>query len=76
MIRTRKHRFGLFFVWKLLPNVFFPYTLLYYLPLQITADISIEDAVKEDWDLVALPGGMPGTFHIAHPFPFNELRPC
>ena len=26
------------------------------------ADISIEDAAKEDWDLVALPGGMPGTF--------------
>lgn len=24
------------------------------------ADVSIEDAAKEDWDLVALPGGMPG----------------
>ena len=24
------------------------------------ADISIENAVKEEWDLVALPGGMPG----------------
>jgi hypothetical protein len=24
------------------------------------ADVSIEDAAKEEWDLVALPGGMPG----------------
>jgi len=26
------------------------------------ADMTIEDAAKEDWDLVALPGGMPGKF--------------
>lgn len=25
------------------------------------ADVTIEDAAKEEWDLVALPGGMPGT---------------
>ena len=24
--------------------------------------MTIEDAAKEDWDLVALPGGMPGTY--------------
>jgi hypothetical protein len=24
------------------------------------ADVTIEDAAKEEWDLVALPGGMPG----------------
>ena len=26
------------------------------------ADVTIEDAAKEEWDLVALPGGMPGTY--------------
>ena len=25
------------------------------------ADVTIEEAAKEEWDLVALPGGMPGT---------------
>ena len=28
------------------------------------ADVSIEDAAKEDWDLVALPGGMPGEYEL------------
>ena len=28
------------------------------------ADVTIEDAAKEDWDLVALPGGMPGANHL------------
>lgn len=26
--------------------------------------MSIEDASKEDWDLIALPGGMPGAEHL------------
>ena len=25
------------------------------------ADMSIEDAAKKEWDLIALPGGMPGA---------------
>jgi 4-methyl-5(b-hydroxyethyl)-thiazole monophosphate biosynthesis len=28
------------------------------------ADMSIDDAAKLDWDLVALPGGMPGAEHL------------
>lgn len=28
------------------------------------ADISIDDAVDQEWDLVALPGGMPGAEHL------------
>ena len=28
------------------------------------ADVTIEDAAKEDWDLIALPGGMPGANHL------------
>jgi 4-methyl-5(b-hydroxyethyl)-thiazole monophosphate biosynthesis len=28
------------------------------------ADVSIEDAAKEEWDLVALPGGMPGKYSL------------
>ena len=28
------------------------------------ADISIDDAAKEEWDLVALPGGLPGAEHL------------
>ena len=32
--------------------------------IKVMADVSIEDAAKEDWDLVALPGGMPGAEHL------------
>jgi len=32
--------------------------------LKIMADISIEDAAKEEWDLIALPGGMPGATYL------------
>lgn len=28
------------------------------------ADITIEEAAKEDWDLIALPGGLPGANHL------------
>lgn len=28
------------------------------------ADMSIEDASKEEWDLIACPGGMPGAEHL------------
>jgi len=31
---------------------------------QIMADISIDEATGQDWDLVALPGGMPGAEHL------------
>ena len=29
--------------------------------IKVVADKSIEDAAKEEWDCVALPGGMPGA---------------
>lgn len=32
--------------------------------IKIMADVTIEDAAKEDWDLIALPGGMPGAEHL------------
>lgn len=28
------------------------------------ADVTIEEAAKEEWDLIALPGGMPGAEHL------------
>ena len=31
---------------------------------QVMADVTIEDAAKEEWDLVALPGGMPGKTRL------------
>jgi 4-methyl-5(b-hydroxyethyl)-thiazole monophosphate biosynthesis len=40
---------------------------------QIMADVSIDDAVKEEWDLVALPGGMPGAEHLRDSAPLIEL---
>jgi hypothetical protein len=32
---------------------------------QVMADVNIDEAAKEEWDLIVLPGGMPGTpnFH-------------
>lgn len=33
-----------------------------YAIFKIVADVAIEDAAKEEWDLVALPGGMPGKW--------------
>lgn len=32
--------------------------------IKIMADMSIDDAAKEEWDLIALPGGMPGAEHL------------
>jgi 4-methyl-5(b-hydroxyethyl)-thiazole monophosphate biosynthesis len=32
--------------------------------LKIMADTTIEEASKEDWDLIALPGGMPGASYL------------
>lgn len=32
--------------------------------IKFMADITIDDAAKEEWDLVALPGGMPGAEHL------------
>jgi len=32
--------------------------------IQVKADCSIEDAAKQDYDLVVLPGGMPGAEHL------------
>jgi hypothetical protein len=27
------------------------------------ADVHIDEAAKQEWDLIALPGGMPGTYN-------------
>jgi protein deglycase len=32
--------------------------------IKVMADISIDEASKESWDLIALPGGMPGAEHL------------
>lgn len=32
--------------------------------IKFLADVSIADAAKEEWDLIALPGGMPGSEHL------------
>lgn len=32
--------------------------------LKICADVSIENAANEEWDLIALPGGLPGANHL------------
>jgi 4-methyl-5(b-hydroxyethyl)-thiazole monophosphate biosynthesis len=32
--------------------------------IKIMADMSIEDAANQEWDLIALPGGMPGAEHL------------
>ena len=31
---------------------------------QMVADVTVEEAAKEEWDLVALPGGMPGRSSV------------
>jgi len=32
--------------------------------IKIMADVTIEDATKEEWDIIALPGGLPGADHL------------
>lgn len=32
--------------------------------IKVQADTTIADAAKEDWDLIVLPGGMPGAEHL------------
>ncbi|GFH59245.1 DJ-1 family protein [Chaetoceros tenuissimus] len=32
--------------------------------LKVCADVHIEEAANEDWDLISLPGGMPGAEHL------------
>mmetsp|Transcript_7234 Transcript_7234/g.14842 ORF Transcript_7234/g.14842 Transcript_7234/m.14842 type:complete len:245 (+) Transcript_7234:46-780(+) len=32
--------------------------------IKVVADISIEEATGQEWDLIALPGGMPGAEHL------------
>lgn len=32
--------------------------------LQIQADCTILDCIDQEWDLIALPGGMPGAEHL------------
>jgi hypothetical protein len=40
------------------------------------ADMTIEDAAKEDWDLVVLPGGMPGrnNFNLGNHKKFGIVK--
>lgn len=33
--------------------------------LKVCADITIEEASKQDWECIALPGGMPGASHLS-----------
>lgn len=41
--------------------------------IKIVADCSIEEAVTKEWDLVVLPGGMPGAEHLRDCKPLIEL---
>jgi len=41
--------------------------------IKFVADTSIDEAVKEEWDLVALPGGMPGAEHLRDCQPLVDL---
>eukprot|EP00934_Nitzschia_sp_Nitz4_P005845 Nitzschia sp. Nitz4//scaffold178_size73299//4005//5030//NITZ4_005690-RA/size73299-processed-gene-0.21-mRNA-1//-1//CDS//3329539095//5835//frame0 len=40
---------------------------------QITADIPIEDAKDQSWDLIVLPGGMPGATHLRDSHILSDL---
>jgi 4-methyl-5(b-hydroxyethyl)-thiazole monophosphate biosynthesis len=41
--------------------------------LKVMADVSIDEAVGQEWDLVALPGGMPGAEHLRDCAPLISL---
>ncbi|CAJ1952528.1 unnamed protein product [Cylindrotheca closterium] len=32
--------------------------------IKVMADVNIDEAAKEEWDLIVLPGGMPGAEHL------------
>ena len=40
---------------------------------KVMADVTIEEAAKEEWDLIALPGGMPGAEYLRDCAPLIEL---
>jgi len=37
------------------------------------ADVSIDEAAKQEWDCIALPGGMPGANHLRDSSPLMDL---
>lgn len=41
--------------------------------IKFMADVDIDAASKEEWDLVVLPGGMPGAEHLRDSVPLTEL---
>lgn len=41
--------------------------------VKMVADCSIDEAVRKEWDLVVLPGGMPGAEHLRDSAPLVEL---
>lgn len=41
--------------------------------IMVQADCSINDAVSKEWDLVVLPGGMPGAEHLRDSKPLMEI---
>ena len=41
--------------------------------LKFVADISIDEAIGQEWDLLALPGGMPGAEHLRDCAPLISL---
>lgn len=41
--------------------------------IQIQADTTIAEAAQQEWDLIALPGGMPGAEHLRDCAPLIEL---
>jgi 4-methyl-5(b-hydroxyethyl)-thiazole monophosphate biosynthesis len=41
--------------------------------IKVMADTTIEEAAKHEWDLVALPGGMPGASHLRDSKPLIQI---
>ena len=41
--------------------------------IKVMADCTIESAAKETWDMIVLPGGMPGAEHLRDSKPLVEL---
>lgn len=41
--------------------------------IHIQADTTIAEASKEEWDMIALPGGMPGSEHLRDSIPLVDL---